>query len=160
MPLYFEPAESLFVVFRPQTERFDPVVAMTLDGQPLPAAAATSKIAITQAAYGVLRDKSRTRDVKAKLQALVDGEQTSFQVAEMARGDDPAFNIVKTLRVEYTVDGKQYRISGRDPETIDLIAQVVESGPQPAATTRMRGWLAAVRVLEERPIRVDHCLRP
>ncbi len=136
LPLHFEPAESLFVVFRPEAKQFDPIVAMTLDGQRLPVAAPTPKIAITLAAYGLLRDKSRTRNVKAKLQALVDGGQTTFQVAEMARDDDPAYNIVKTLRAEYSVDRKQYSISGRDPETLDLIAQVVESGPRPAMLTR------------------------
>jgi hypothetical protein len=38
----------------------------------------------------------------------------------MAEGDDPAFGIVKTLIVEYTVDGKSFKVSGQDPQDITL----------------------------------------
>lgn len=133
LSLYLEPAESVFVVFRRgSASTFDPVVAMTLDGQPVPAAAPPAKIAIAKATYGVPRDKRRTRDVKAKLQALIDGGRTSFTVSEMAKDDDPALNIVKTLSIQYTIDGKRHRANGRDPETIDLLSEVANEGPRPA----------------------------
>jgi len=44
----------------------------------------------------------------------------------MAAGDDPAFGIVKTLDVEYTIDGKHLHLTGTDPETVDFI-----TGPVP-----------------------------
>ncbi len=122
IPIHFEPGGSVFVVFRQGTEPFDPVVSVTRDGQPvLPAPEHKAKVVIEKAVYGVLSDPSRTRDVRAKLQAVVDGGELSFQVARMAQGDDPAFGIVKTLIVEYTADGKPFKVSGTDPEEITLV---------------------------------------
>ena len=63
-------------------------------------------------------DAERTRNVKAAVQNLLDDGETSFEVASLAAGDDPAFGIVKTLTVEYTVDGKPHTASGQDPDTI------------------------------------------
>ena len=125
IPIRFEPSGSVFVVFRKAATSFDPVVRVTLDGrQILPPPEAKGLILIEKAVYGVPGDPKRTRDVRAKLQALVDGGELSFQARRMAEGDDPALNVVKTLAVEYTVAGKRYKASGSDPETITL-----ESGP-------------------------------
>jgi hypothetical protein len=82
------------------------------------------KVVIEKAAYGVLSDPNRTRDVRARLQAVVDGGELSFQVARMAQGDDPAFGIVKTLTVEYSIGGKSFTVSGEDPEDITLAASI------------------------------------
>jgi hypothetical protein len=137
VPLYFEPAESIFVVFRPAPViSRDSIIAMTLDGQPVPAATPVGKVTIVKAIYGVPRDKKRTRNVTAKLQVLIDAGQTSFTVSEMARDDDPALNVVKTLNVNYTVDGKTYKASGHDPDTIDLFTDAADAGPHPAMLTR------------------------
>jgi hypothetical protein len=75
---------------------------------------------VQKARYGVLSDPARTRDVREKLQKLLDSGLTSFKVARMAEGDDPAFLVVKTLEVEYTIDGKVLRLTGTDPEDIDF----------------------------------------
>ena len=56
---------------------------------------------------------------------MIDAGEPSFSVAEMAQGDDPAYGIVKTLTVQYTVDGKPHKASGQDPDTIYLIADAV-----------------------------------
>jgi hypothetical protein len=122
IPIHFEPGGSVFVVFRRTAESFDPVASITHDGQQiLPAPERKVKVVIEKAIYGVLSDPNRTRNVKAKLQAVVDGGELSFQVARMAQGDDPAFGIVKTLVVAYTADGKPFQVSGQDPEEITLI---------------------------------------
>ncbi len=60
------------------------------------------KVQVEKARYGVLDDPKRTRDVRDKLQRLLDAGETSFPVARMAEGDDPAVMVVKTLEVEYT----------------------------------------------------------
>ena len=54
----------------------------------------------------MLGDPRRTRDVRAKVQQIVDAGEDRFQVARMAAGDDPAFGVVKTLIVDYTIDGQ------------------------------------------------------
>jgi hypothetical protein len=122
VPIHFEPGGSVFVVFRQSTERFDPVVSVTRGGRTvLPAPEHKAKVIIEKAVYGVLSDPKRTRNVRAKLQAVVEGGELSFQVARMAQGDDPAYGIVKTLIVDYTADGKPFKVSGTDPEEITLV---------------------------------------
>jgi hypothetical protein len=122
IPIRFEPSGSMFVVFRQRTKTLDPIVRVVRDNrQILPAPERKSKVVIEKATYGVLSDPNRTRDVQAKLQAIVDAGEVSFQVARMAQGDDPAFGIVKTLIVEYTVDGKPFKASGQDPQEITLV---------------------------------------
>ena len=125
VPIRFEPSGSVFVVFRKGVTSFDPIVRVTLDGrQTLPPPEAAGKILIEKATYGVPGDAKRTRDVRAKLQAIVDGGELSFRVSRMAEGDDPALNVEKTLAVDYTVGGKRLQVGGRDPETV-----ILESGP-------------------------------
>ncbi|MGA2533761.1 MAG: glycosyl hydrolase [Candidatus Aminicenantales bacterium] len=125
IPIRFEPSGSVFVVFRKGATSFDPVVRVTLDGrQILPPPEAKGNILIEKAVYGVPGDPKRTRDVRAKLQAIVDGGELSFRASRMAEGDDPALNVEKTLVVDYTVAGKRLKASGRDPETMTF-----ESGP-------------------------------
>jgi hypothetical protein len=91
-------------------------------------------IAVEKARYGVLDDPQRTRDVREKLQRLVDSGVSSFTVARMAEGDDPAFLVVKTLEFEYVRDGQRFHRSGQDPEVIDLAPAVAP--PKPPALVR------------------------
>ena len=56
----------------------------------------------------------------------MDAGESSFAVARMADGDDPAFLVVKTLEVEYSLDGKHRSAQGTDPELIDLNPLAVE----------------------------------
>ena len=79
MPLWLEPHGSVFVVFRKPATGVDPVVSVTRDGQPvLRATPSAPKIVIQKARYGVLDDPQRTRDVRGKVQALVDAGTTEF----------------------------------------------------------------------------------
>jgi hypothetical protein len=137
LPLYLEPAESVFVVFPGELDpSFDPIVAIKLDGQPLPASLNAGKITIAKAIYGIPGDKERTRDVRAKLQGLIDLGRTSFTVADMAQGDDPAYGIVKTLTVDYRADGKPHAAKGQDTDTIDLLSGPLSDAPRPATLTQ------------------------
>lgn len=79
------------------------------------------KIVIEKASYGVLDDPKRTRDVKAKIQHMVDTGESSFEVPRLAQGDDPAYMVVKTVVIEYTVNGKHHKITGTDADTITLV---------------------------------------
>lgn len=51
---------------------------------------------------------------------MVAAGQTSFKVARLADGDDPALNVVKSLVVECTVDGRRQTFTGEDRQTVDL----------------------------------------
>ena len=125
IPLRFEGSGSAFVVFRPQAKPFDSIVSFTRDGLPVVSLTKPLVIKIQKATYGVPGDAARTRDVLAKVQALVDGGDLAFQVAQLAQGDDPAYGTVKTLTVEYTVAGLPFTIRGRDPDTINLNESIV-----------------------------------
>ena len=80
------------------------------------------------ARYGVLGDPKRTRDVREKLQRLLDAGESSFLVARMAAGDDPAFGLIKTLDVEYTLNGKRLHLTGTDPDMVDFVTGPVPPG--------------------------------
>jgi hypothetical protein len=79
---------------------------------------AGAKIVITKAVYGVLEDTARTIDAKDRAQKLVDSGLTSFQVARLAEGGDPAYLVVKTAVIDYTWNGHPGHVTGTDPETI------------------------------------------
>ena len=99
-----------------------PIVAVTSNGKPLHSTSSErpSRIVVLKAAYGVLGDPARTRDVRAKVQQIVDGGEDRFEVARIAAGDDPAFGVVKTLIVDYTIGDQHGTSRGTDPETIVL----------------------------------------
>ena len=131
IPISFEPSGSVFVVFRESAAGADPVVSVTLDGRPIvPAPEPKAVVRIEKAVYGVPGDPKRTRDVRAKLQAILDGGESSFAVSRLAAGDDPAYGVVKTLDVEYTIGGITYSVSGKDPDTISF---PIAPGAEPAA---------------------------
>jgi hypothetical protein len=125
IPLRLEGSGSTFVVFRPQATPFDSVVSFTRDGDSVVSASKAPVITIQKATYGVPGDAARTRDVQAKVQALMDQGEFEFQVAQLAQGDDPAFGTVKTLVVEYTADGQPFTITGQDPDSISLNAALI-----------------------------------
>jgi hypothetical protein len=125
VPLRLEAGGSRFVVFRPQTKPFDPVVSFTLNGQPVMSSTRPPVIKIRKAIYGVPGDAVRTRDVMAKVQALVDSGEPGFRVSQLAQGDDPAFGTVKTLVLEYTADGQPFHLSGQDADTVNLDPSII-----------------------------------
>lgn len=124
VPLRLEPSGSCFVVFRPQTKPFDSVVSFTRDGQPAIPLTKPPLIKILKAIYGVPGDAVRTREVQAKVQAMANRGEVSFQVGKLAAGDDPAYGIVKTLVVTCTAGGQPFTVSGQDPDSISLIAAI------------------------------------
>jgi len=123
----FEPSGSVFVVFRERAGKRDPVVLVKRNGKPVLTAAPkpSVKVMVTRARYGVLDDPQRTRDVADRVQSKVDGGEYSFPVRMMAEGGDPAANAVKTLVVDYTIEGKSFTVRARDPETIHLSGEAL-----------------------------------
>jgi hypothetical protein len=103
---------------------------------------------VNKARYGVLDDPKRTRDVRDKLQRLVDSGESAFQVARMAEGDDPAFLVVKTLEIDYLLDGQNHTAKGTDPEVIDLKPATVRKVERIAELTRGGTGNAMLRAFE------------
>jgi hypothetical protein len=90
------------------------------DSQTIYLTADAVKATVHKATYGILDDPKRTRDVRDKLQRLLDSGESSFAVARMAEGDDPAFMVVKTLVADCEINGKEVTLRGTDPEIINL----------------------------------------
>lgn len=121
VPLRLDPYESLFIVFRPGQNGRDSVVSMTRDGQSVFAAAASrAKIVIKKATYGIPGDPGRTRDVTARVQAIVDGGERRFAAWRVGQGDDPALQATKTLSIDYTVDGQARNATVLDGQSASL----------------------------------------
>ena len=70
--------------------------------------------------------------MKAKVQKLVDAGTTSFPVARWPAAAIRPLKVVKTLEVDYTVDGKPHKVSGKDPDTIDLVPGTIAGASRPA----------------------------
>jgi hypothetical protein len=158
------PSGSVFVVFR-KTAKSNPVLAVEYNGKSVLSLAAkpAPKIVVRKAMYGVLDDPTRTRDVQDKVQRLADGGDFSFEVARMAAGDDPAYGIVKTLIIEYTVDGKPATTTGTDPETVNLAAtpgssppcELTSSGARLTLIARLPGQYTLVRAAGTKQVTVS-----
>jgi hypothetical protein len=134
VPMRLESHQSAFVVFRPDREAFDPVISVTREGRSLLSPAPVrAKIAVQKAVYGVPGDPARTRDVTAKVQAIVDGGETRFAAWRLGEGDDPGMQMLKSLRVDYLLDGNPRKTVVLDGETVCL-EDVVD--PEPTASVQ------------------------
>lgn len=147
----FEANGSTFVIFRPGQKRIDPVISFLRNGQPVLSSTKPSVITIRKATYGVPGDAVRTRDVKSKVQAMLNQEGTTFHVGKLAESDDPAYGIVKTLVVEYTVDDQPFTASGRDTDTLSLIAGL----PAPARAAEIRSEAGGLSIAASQPGRYE-----
>ena len=90
------------------------------DGQVVRFPEKATQIKVAKAAYGVLDDPKRTKDVREKLQRLFDAGETQIPVTRMAEDGDPAYMVVKTLQFNYTMEGQHRAYTGRDGDNIDL----------------------------------------
>jgi len=133
------PTGSVFVVFRAPAvdgESFtgidrDGASALTLQGGP------KHTLTIDRAIYGVLTSSvPDCSDLTEKVQAAVRDGRVSVPATNAFAGDDPAPNVVKQLRADYTIAGEQRVCVVDENETLTL--------PQP---TDAPGELAIVRVL-------------
>ncbi len=103
---------------------------------------------VLKARYGILDDPRRTRDVRDRVQRIIDAGETGFVVARMADGDDPAFLVVKTLELELTLDGHTVQLSGHDPDSLQL-APV--TAPSSSPVTIQRGSDGVTRITSRDP---------
>ena len=142
MPLQFEPSGSMFVIFRKGPSGLDQVVSATRNGMAINARPVPyyPKIVVEHATYGPLHDPARTRDVTSIVQNLISaaylipGATFSFPVSEIAAiGGDPAPNVVKTLTIHYSVNGKSQIQTRYDGQQIELVHPPMADGiPTPA----------------------------
>ena len=125
--LDFEPAGSVFVIFRHPADNSDHVV--TVSGNTSNASSAGSKLEIQHAVYTAI-DGAGGMDVTAKLSGLVRDGELVVEAKNDVFGVDPAVLHVKELRVDYTLDGKPGHAVVHENEMLALPA-ATKSGQPP-----------------------------
>jgi hypothetical protein len=120
VPLQFDPSGSVFVVFRtgPLSEHFVSVAHES-------AASAEPRkpvhLQIIKATYGYFPSGGQTwNDVTGPVKALVAKGTLDIPANNDLAGDDPAPNIVKQLRVDFTLAGRQQSETVEENETLSL----------------------------------------
>ncbi|HEY0865749.1 MAG TPA: glycosyl hydrolase, partial [Fimbriimonas sp.] len=98
---------SVFVVFRRAAGNQRSVVDWSID-QPVRPQPQPPALRIVKAEYGVLDQPGKSVDVTDRVQAAVEGGGVEISASNAEMGGDPAFNIVKALRVAYIVGGKTF----------------------------------------------------
>ena len=68
----------------------------------------------------MLEDAAKTRDVTARVQAIVDGGETRFAVWRLGEGDEPAFQLPKSVSIEYTANGSLQKLTTQESQTVCL----------------------------------------
>ncbi len=127
LPLPLRATESVFVVFKKSAPtRFaaktQAIVGISRDGKRLiDFREPLGKITVTAAKYGILNDSAKTIDVKPLVEKLVAAGERRIAVSRMVEQQgDPAFNVVKTLVLDYEMGGNHYSVTGKDGETLVL----------------------------------------
>ena len=122
LPIQLEPSGSVFVVFRADDKKQDAVVEAQYNGETifktrdLPGPA----LEIRKATYGVIKeDAPHALDVTDKFKRLVNNASLDV-MANNSLGDDPAPNIVKQLRVDYSFNGKRATIEVNENQRLLL----------------------------------------
>jgi len=101
--LTFDPAGSVFVIFRPTKARANHVVeAKSTTGH---AGVTSSKIEVGHAEYAAV-DGSTSVDVTEKIATMAKSGHLDVMVNNDAMGGDPAPFHVKELRIDYTLNGE------------------------------------------------------
>jgi hypothetical protein len=114
VPISFDPVGSVFVVFRAPA-RGDHLV--TFRHRDVPSGQSKSELRIVKAVYGVLAEPDKTVDVTDKLAALVKAGELNVPVDNNLAGD-PAPNVVKELRVDYSLNGVLRHATNQENETL------------------------------------------
>lgn len=107
VPLRLDPAGSVFVVFRPSARAVPHLVAVRTPGGA--AERKAHQLVVRRAVYEAV-DGAGGVEVTERLQAMVRDGTLSVHVNNTTMGGDPTPMHYKRLRVEYTLDGKEYTV--------------------------------------------------
>jgi hypothetical protein len=88
------------------------------------AADAPAKLVIVNAVYGNLSDAAATTNVTTIVAALVDGDTLDMHPNNDIFGGDPAPNVIKQLKVDYTIDGVAGTKSAHEDGRLRISANV------------------------------------
>lgn len=116
--LNLDPAGSVFVVFRKPVNGATHFVSLSGSGAHMTQIPSV-RLEIQKAFYEATDGRSGA-DVTDKVKTMVDAGETSIPASNTVFGD-PAVNVVKHLRVEYTLNGKPLKQIVAENETLELL---------------------------------------
>ncbi len=140
--LDFEPAGSVFVIFRHAVGGADHVVAVS--GNTSNESSARPKLEIQHAVY-TATDGAGELDVTAKLSRLAHDGRLVVEADNGVLGVDPAVNHEKELRVDYTLDGQPGHATVQEGETLRLPAATTSGQPPQWETSVAAGGSPVVK---------------
>ncbi|HSY18926.1 MAG TPA: glycosyl hydrolase [Candidatus Acidoferrales bacterium] len=139
VPLQFDPVGSVFVIFR-HPARVDHAVAVTHTGfLPAKTQSPPATLVIHSAIYDAAGGSNpKWVDVTAKVKASVAAGKLEIPADSDFAGQDPALGIVKSLRVEFSINGRRSTNEAAENETLELApgAKIIRAvyGNLPALT--------------------------
>jgi len=112
--------ESVFVVIKESSGPTEKLVGVSKDGKRLiDLNEPIGKITVTSAKYGILDDPAKTVDTKSLIEKIIATGERRIPVCRMLEQQgDPAFTMLKTLVLDYEMDGLPYTVTGTDNDTI------------------------------------------
>lgn len=116
MPMHFDPAESVFVVFRRPIGRAVHLTAVTTD-VPSALPPAPPSVRVLQATYGLNAAVDVTEPVSAWVLA---GEPALTVDNALDGGDDPAPNVIKNVTIEYDAGGREASVTIAEGQPLAL----------------------------------------
>jgi hypothetical protein len=126
VPLRFDPSGSVFVVFRTPSSGSDPIVSARRDGTSIfeTKRGPVLPLVITKAEYGAFTVNTTLDyvDLTTQVRARLRDNQLSVPATNDFAGGDPAANIAKQMRVDYTIDGKPFSVTVDENQTVTLPA--------------------------------------
>ena len=140
--LNFQPAGSVFVMFRHAADSADHVVAVT--GSMAAAPANNPKLEIQHAVY-TATDGAGEMDVTAKLSELMSDGQLVVVANNDTLGRDPAVNHQKELRVDYALDGQPGHSTVHENDTLTLPGTTTVGQPPQWETSAATDGSAVVK---------------
>jgi alpha-L-rhamnosidase len=119
IPIHLDPAGSVFVLFRPQTNPVNHAVLVTRTGSDTPTAA-QSNLVIKSAIYGDPQGVG-TMDVAAQLTSLIKEGGLAFQPGNGLFGKDPSPDRTKVLKLDYVLNGKEVNETLNENANVDIL---------------------------------------
>lgn len=127
VPIPFDPVGSVFVVFR-NAAPADHAVALSLDGKPqLSPRVTNSTIEIRKATFGVPGNAAKSRDATAEIRRYVAAGMDTIPVGDLLAGGDPAYGVVKTLTVDYAINGHAQSASALEGQEVTIAEPLAQS---------------------------------
>ena len=141
VPIAFDSVGSVFVVFR-KAATMEPAVAIIRDGQPLLAITAEKPaVEIRKATFGIPGNDAKSRDVTAEVKQQVATGTDALSVGDFLSGGDPAYGEVKTLTVDYEIDGHALTASAVEGQDL-VLAPAAQTSDSPTLARQSDGTIS------------------